>query len=140
MAATADAAVREVSDAADDVYNDVLRPGWELEVRLARDEATAVTDAAEYGIHAAGTMISDAAQAGSRVYHEVTRVAEAIGPDVGVLAGLLDEARSAVKAAGRSTEDLDWSTALESVVPLVREGRVDEARTVLAEFTGLTGP
>ena len=69
-----------------------------------------------------------------------TRVAEAIGPDVGVLAGLLDEARSAVKAAGRSTEDLDWSTALESVVPLVREGRVDEARTVLAEFTGLTGP
>jgi hypothetical protein len=79
VAATADAAVREVSDAADDVYNDVLRPGWELEVRLARDEATAVTDAAEYGIHAAGTMISDAAQAGSRVYHEVTRVAEAIG-------------------------------------------------------------
>jgi siroheme synthase-like protein len=65
-----------------------------------------------------------------------TRVAEAIGPDVGVLAGLLDEARSAVKAAGRSTEDLDWSTALESVVPLVREGRVDEARTVLAGFTG----
>jgi siroheme synthase-like protein len=66
-----------------------------------------------------------------------TRVAEAIGPEVGVLAGLLDEARAAVKASGRSTEDLDWPVALEAVVPLVREGRVDEARDALAAFAGI---
>ncbi|MGD0065971.1 MAG: hypothetical protein ABSB76_21305, partial [Streptosporangiaceae bacterium] len=78
MAAGTDAVVRVASDAADDVYNDVLRPGFELELRAARDAATAVTDAAEYGIHAAGTAISYAAQAGSRVYHAVTKVAEAV--------------------------------------------------------------
>jgi hypothetical protein len=68
-----------ISDAADDVESDVLRPGWELAVRAARDEATAVADAAEYGIHAAGTAVSYAAQAGSRVYHATTKVAEAAG-------------------------------------------------------------
>jgi large repetitive protein len=77
-AAAADATVRAVSDAADDTYDDVLRPGMALAIRLARDEVTAVVDAAQYGIHAAGTVISYAAQAGSRVYHAVTKVAEKV--------------------------------------------------------------
>ncbi len=64
------------------------------------------------------------------------RVAELVGPDTGVLAGLLDEARTAVKGSGRSTEALDWPAALGVVVPLVREGRVEEARTALAAFAG----
>jgi len=64
-----------------------------------------------------------------------TRVAEAVGPDLGALAGLLDEARAAVKASGRSTEGLDWPTALGALVPLVRAGRMDEARAALAAFT-----
>jgi precorrin-2 dehydrogenase / sirohydrochlorin ferrochelatase len=68
-----------------------------------------------------------------------SRVAEAIGPEVAVVAGLLDEARAEVKAAGRSTEGLDWPAAIDAVVPLVRAGRTDEAREVLAAFTALMG-
>jgi len=79
VAATADAAVRAASGAAGDVVSDVIRPGWELVVRAARDEATAIADAAEYGIHAVGTAVSYAAQAGSRVYHAATRLADAAG-------------------------------------------------------------
>ena len=79
VAATADAAVRAASGAAGDVASDVIRPGWELVVRAARDEATAIADAAEYGIHAVGTAVSYAAQAGSRVYHAATRLADAAG-------------------------------------------------------------
>jgi hypothetical protein len=45
VAATADAAVRAASGAAGDVASDVIRPGWELVVRAARDEATAIADA-----------------------------------------------------------------------------------------------
>jgi hypothetical protein len=44
---------------------------------------------------------------------------------VAVLAGLLGEARSRVKAAGRSTEDLDWQVLLDGGLLdlLVAEGR-----------------
>ena len=36
-----------------------------------------------------------------------------LGPEVGVLAGLLGQARSRVRAEGRSTEDLDWQALLD---------------------------
>lgn len=36
-----------------------------------------------------------------------------LGPEVAVLAALLDEARSRVRASGRSTEDLDWQGLLD---------------------------
>jgi RHS repeat-associated protein len=78
VATGADAAARVLSQASDDLASDVLRPGWALAVRLTRDEAAAVTDAAEYGIHAAGTAISYATQAGSRVYHAATKLAGAV--------------------------------------------------------------
>jgi precorrin-2 dehydrogenase / sirohydrochlorin ferrochelatase len=60
------------------------------------------------------------------------RVAEAIGPDVAVLAELLGEARRRLRAAGVSTESIEWTAILDrQVVPLVRQGRIDEARAVL---------
>ncbi|HEX3841214.1 MAG TPA: bifunctional precorrin-2 dehydrogenase/sirohydrochlorin ferrochelatase [Acidimicrobiales bacterium] len=64
-----------------------------------------------------------------------TRLAATLDFDVAVVAELLDQARSLVKAAGRSTESLDWGTILDSeVVPLVRQGRTEEARAVLRRF------
>jgi siroheme synthase-like protein len=67
-----------------------------------------------------------------------TRVADSIGPDVAVLAELLEEARSSVKASGRSTEAFEWLPVIDRVAPLVHQGRVDEARAVLASFTAGT--
>lgn len=100
VAATADAAVRAASDAAGDVASDVIRPGWELVVRAARDEVTAIADAAEYGIHAVGTAVSYAAQAGSRVYHAATKLADAAGR---VAVHLVKTAYHAVKKAATAT-------------------------------------
>ena len=57
------------------------------------------------------------------------RLSDELGPEVAVLAGVLGEARSRVKAAGRSTEDLDWQALLDGGLLdlLVAEGR-DAAR------------
>lgn len=64
-----------------------------------------------------------------------SRIAATLDFDVAVVAELLDEARSRVKDSGTSTESLDWDRILESqVVPLVRQGRIDEARAVLRTF------
>ncbi|HWD50914.1 MAG TPA: bifunctional precorrin-2 dehydrogenase/sirohydrochlorin ferrochelatase [Acidimicrobiales bacterium] len=61
-----------------------------------------------------------------------SQVAGTLDFDVGVVAELLDEARSLMKDTGTSTESLDWDRILDSqVVPLVRQGRIDEARSVL---------
>jgi siroheme synthase-like protein len=61
------------------------------------------------------------------------RVAEALGPSVGVLADLLSEARAELRAAGRSTEEVDWRAVFAGPVPaLVAEGRLAEARAELA--------
>ena len=48
------------------------------------------------------------------------RIATMLGDDVAALAEELAEARAAVKADGRSTEDVDWSAMIERVL-----GRVD---------------
>ena len=64
-----------------------------------------------------------------------SRLAGSLDFDVSVVAELLEEARSLVKGTGISTEALDWDRILESqVVPLVREGRIDEARAALRAF------
>jgi len=68
------------------------------------------------------------------------RAGSALGPGLGTLAGLLDEARAAVRAQGRSTESVDWQRLLDGPLPgLVREGRTEEARALLARATGV-GP
>jgi precorrin-2 dehydrogenase/sirohydrochlorin ferrochelatase len=64
-----------------------------------------------------------------------TRIAATLDFDVSVLAELLDEARSQLKATGASTESVNWVEILDTrVVPLVRQGRIDEARSVLFDF------
>jgi precorrin-2 dehydrogenase/sirohydrochlorin ferrochelatase len=57
------------------------------------------------------------------------RIAAQLGPEVGLLAELLSEARDRLQADGRSTEGLDWRRALDSdMLDLVRSGRVAQAR------------
>ncbi|MFP5376980.1 MAG: bifunctional precorrin-2 dehydrogenase/sirohydrochlorin ferrochelatase [Acidimicrobiia bacterium] len=57
------------------------------------------------------------------------RLAADIGPEYEVLAALLSEERDAVRAAGRSTEDVDWRKALESdMLDLIRSGHVQQAK------------
>jgi siroheme synthase-like protein len=66
-----------------------------------------------------------------------TRVADAVGPDLAVLAALLDDARTRLRRSGRSTESIDWVPILDDrVVDLVQAGRSDEARVVLWEALG----
>ena len=57
------------------------------------------------------------------------RLSDDLGPEVSVLAGLLGEARTRVRATGRSTEDLDWQALLDGglLALLVAEGE-DAAR------------
>jgi precorrin-2 dehydrogenase / sirohydrochlorin ferrochelatase len=60
------------------------------------------------------------------------RLAASLPDNVATIAELLDEARSALVATGRSTASVDWQAVLtDSVVPLVEAGRIDEARAVL---------
>jgi siroheme synthase-like protein len=55
-----------------------------------------------------------------------------IGPEYVTLLDVLAEAREALQAAGRSTEDPDWQQALDSgMLDLIRAGRVDDAKELL---------
>jgi siroheme synthase-like protein len=60
------------------------------------------------------------------------RVAEAMGPGLGALAALLDEARQRIHTRGASTETVDWEALLDGPLPaLVRQGDLDGARVLL---------
>ena len=57
------------------------------------------------------------------------RLEAEIGPEYDLLAGLLHEAREAVHAGGRSTEEIDWQKLLDSgMLDLIRAGKVEEAK------------
>jgi siroheme synthase-like protein len=57
------------------------------------------------------------------------RLAGQLGPEYDQLIGLLSEERARVQGEGRSTEDLDWRSALDSgILELVRAGRLEAAR------------
>ena len=57
------------------------------------------------------------------------QVAGLLGPEIGMLAEMLSEARDELQAAGRSTEELDWRRALDSdMLDLLRSGQVAQAR------------
>jgi len=59
-------------------------------------------------------------------------IGKELGPEYETLLDLLSEAREALRAAGRSSEDADWHAVFESgIVDLVRAGRVDEAKELL---------
>jgi siroheme synthase-like protein len=56
-----------------------------------------------------------------------------LGPEYGVLLELLADARERLRAQGRSSEDPGWQRALDSgMLDLVRAGRIDEAKELLA--------
>lgn len=57
------------------------------------------------------------------------QVADRLGPEHEVLAELLSQQREEVRAAGRSTEGLDWQSALNSdMLDLIRAGKVQQAK------------
>jgi precorrin-2 dehydrogenase / sirohydrochlorin ferrochelatase len=64
-----------------------------------------------------------------------------LGPEYDMLIDLLSEQRESARAAGRSTEEMDWRAALDSgMLDLVRDGRLDEARLRLAAALGQPPP
>ncbi len=57
------------------------------------------------------------------------RLEDEIGPEYAVLLDLLADERDGLKAAGRSTEGLDWQSALDSdMLGLIRTGDLAHAR------------
>lgn len=57
------------------------------------------------------------------------RVAAKLGPEIAILAELLSEVREEMKATGRSTEGVDWRSALDSdMLELIRTGQMALAR------------
>lgn len=60
------------------------------------------------------------------------RIAAALPVGTATVAELLAEARARMAEEGRPTGDIDWQAALDQVVPLVGDGRVEEARAALA--------
>jgi precorrin-2 dehydrogenase/sirohydrochlorin ferrochelatase len=69
------------------------------------------------------------------------RLAAALPPGVDVLAELLDEARTALREAGRPTGSVPWQSLLDQEVgPLVEAGRIEEARAALRRACGPDGP
>jgi precorrin-2 dehydrogenase / sirohydrochlorin ferrochelatase len=60
------------------------------------------------------------------------RFANEFGPEYETLVEVLADAREAMQAKGRSTEDADWKRALDSgMLDLIRAGRVDDAKELL---------
>jgi siroheme synthase-like protein len=60
------------------------------------------------------------------------RLGEEIGPEYETLLDVLSEAREALRATGRSSEDANWQSAFDGgIVELVRTGRIDDAKELL---------
>ena len=60
------------------------------------------------------------------------RLAEELGPEYATLLDVLSEAREELRAAGRSSEEPDWQSALDSgMLDLIRAGNVEEAKEIL---------
>ncbi len=60
------------------------------------------------------------------------RLAEWVGPEIGAAAALLAEARRELKAAGRSTERVDWQSVLDSdMLEQLKAGHVDRAKELM---------
>lgn len=60
------------------------------------------------------------------------RLGDEMGPEYATLVDVLSEAREELRAAGRSLEDPDWQSALDSgMLDLIRAGHVEEAKEIL---------
>ncbi|HUA93904.1 MAG TPA: bifunctional precorrin-2 dehydrogenase/sirohydrochlorin ferrochelatase [Acidimicrobiales bacterium] len=62
------------------------------------------------------------------------RIGEDVGPGLGTLATLMEEARHDLRARGRDTGSVDWRALLDGPLPeLVRSGDLKAARALLAQ-------
>jgi siroheme synthase-like protein len=69
------------------------------------------------------------------------RMASVVPEGVEALVSLLEEARAALREAGRPTDSVPWSDLLDhTLVPLVEAGRIDEARARLLALCRPEGP
>jgi siroheme synthase-like protein len=60
------------------------------------------------------------------------RLGEELGPEYATLLNVLSEAREELRAEGRSSEEPDWQSALDSgMLDLIRAGNVEEAKEIL---------
>lgn len=60
------------------------------------------------------------------------RLGEELGPEYATLLDVLSEAREELRAEGRSSEEPDWQSALDSgMLDLIRAGNVEEAKEIL---------
>jgi len=60
------------------------------------------------------------------------RLGDELGPEYATLLDVLSDAREELRATGRSSEDPDWQSALDSgMLEAIRAGRVDEAKEIL---------
>jgi precorrin-2 dehydrogenase/sirohydrochlorin ferrochelatase len=68
-----------------------------------------------------------------------SQLADQLGPEYEVLLDLLSAARNDLKAAGRSTEQVDWKTVLDSdMLDRIRAGQISEARERLQACLSLS--
>jgi precorrin-2 dehydrogenase/sirohydrochlorin ferrochelatase len=66
--------------------------------------------------------------------HLRRRLEHDIGPEYETLLELLSDAREAMRADGRSSEDADWQRAFDAgIVEMVRAGRIDDAKELLQQ-------
>ena len=68
------------------------------------------------------------------------RIADLLPTPLATVADLVEEARSEMRASGRSTDSVDWSGLLDRVVPLVEGGRIDEARVAVRDAWSRSAP
>ncbi len=62
-----------------------------------------------------------------------------LGPEYELLLGMLSSTREDMRAAGRSTEQADWQSLLDSdMLDLIRAGQVDQARERLQTWLSLS--
>jgi precorrin-2 dehydrogenase/sirohydrochlorin ferrochelatase len=61
------------------------------------------------------------------------RIAVVVGPEMATLATMVDEGRRAALATGGSVRAVDWPVVFDELVPLITDGRIDAARSLLAE-------
>jgi len=68
-----------------------------------------------------------------------SRIEAELGPEYEVLLDLLSAARDGLKASGRSTEEVDWQSVLDSdMLDIIRAGHIQQARERLAACLSLS--
>jgi siroheme synthase-like protein len=62
------------------------------------------------------------------------RIASVVDSDIATLAVLVDEARRSALESGGTLPVIDWPGAFDDLVPLIADGRIDDARSLLSQL------